>query len=96
MFKKLKTYLAKKLLPYVPLERPIEPPKIEISTLNVEKLSCESRISNDYSVPNDVLKKEIARNLAYELIPYIEFETNIDFNTDYTIYRGTIKIVKER
>ena len=95
MLNKLKNYLAKKLLPYAE----ITPPKFETTSLDVEKLACEYSVNREICggfIPEIVYKREIARQLANELIPYIRFETTEDIYTDSIRYRGVIRIVKER
>ena len=92
MFNKLKRYLARKLLPYAE----ITPPKIQTTSLDVETLAYVFIIERGILVPESVIKKEIARGLAKELIPYIHFETTEDIYTNSIRYRGVIRIVIDR
>lgn len=92
MFNKLKRYLARKLSPYAE----VKPQKYEIITQNVETLKCEIFVERGILVPEIIHKRELARLLANDLIPYINFETTEDIYTDSIRYRGVIRIVKER
>lgn len=94
MFNKLKRYLARKLLPYAE----ITPPTIETTSLDVETLVYECSFDRRFCeyLSEIGLQREISRELAIGLIPYIQFETTEDIYTDSIRYRGVIRIVKER
>ena len=94
MFKRLKRYLAKKLVPYADIPRP----KYEVRYFDIEEVATEVTIPFDMAsvVPKSAWKKEIAQNLSRGLINYIDFHTTEDRYTGAIRYRGVIKIAKER
>ena len=92
MFNKLKRYLARKLLPYAEAK----PQIYEHTSLDVETLAYECKIERGNLAPESIIKKEIARGLAKELIPYIHFEMTKDIYTDSIRYRGAIRIAIDK
>ena len=91
MFKKLKRYLARKLLPYAE----ITPPKYETTSLDVETVSYLVRTPN--YIPEEVYKKELVHRLGESLTDYIKFETIEDHHQPGGLCcLATIRIVKER
>lgn len=94
MFKRLKRYLARKLVPYADIPRP----KYEVRHFDIEEVVAETTIPFDMAsvVPKNALKNEIAQKLSRELIDYIDFHTTEDHYTGVIRYRGVIKIAKEQ
>lgn len=86
-------------IPRVNLENIYPPVTCEITSLDLETLGAEIFISNgnhNVPIPESVYKKEIASKLAYLLIPYIKLESRDNLYCEGVIYRGTIRVVKER
>ena len=96
--KRLLNFIIGKLfkIPLVNLDNCYPPLKCDITSLNVETLKCEILVERGMLVPEIIHKRELARLLANDLIPYINFETTEDIYTDSIRYRGVIRIVKER
>lgn len=83
-------------IPRVNLDNCYPPVNCDITELDVETLAYECFIEHGPLIPESVYKREIAIELAKELIPYIKYETTEDIYHDGIRYRGVIKIVKER
>ena len=98
--KKFLNFIIGKLfrIPKANLNNIYPPLKIEHIPLDVKTLCCEHYFERrfcEYALEN-WLKREIARELVDELIPYIHFETTEDIFTDSIRYKGVIKIVIDK
>lgn len=98
--KKFLNFIISKIfrIPRANLDNIYPPPTIERTSLDVETLRCDYYVEREINVPVSICKREVAKRLANELLPYIHFETTEDIYTDSIRYRGVIRIVidKER
>lgn len=99
--KRLLNFIIGKLfkIPRANLDNIYPPVSCDITSLSLETLRAEIFIHNDNTnvpIPESVYKKEVARVLSNSLIPYIKLESCDNLYRDGVVYRGTIRVVKER
>ena len=77
--------------------QPIDTPFTVIKEYpNVVTLGCVKELEGFLAyLPVEVIEKEIARELADNIIPYINIQSTHDISADKIIYRAYVKVLDE-
>lgn len=101
MFNKLKNLLKKK----EPKKEYYCAPEIRKSPIHTEEI--RARVAIPYSVYNEILaagdisnlkdsvKEELSRQLAWEIMNYIEVQADTEYITSSKVFHGRIRILRE-